>query len=219
MVVCHEPELVRAFRSNDDSVCLRNSTSTFNDPSNEQLADTLTAATKVGTSLTTSEARERKTMFDSTSAGLHTTPGMAARPRARVLAFALSSPTWHRVTVTAHRLASRYARASVPIRGHISERERSAGAASTPAWRIPPPRDLRIRLANVMNADDPANSDPTGAASPLERHMDTLRPHVTTRQRLLPPNHLSQSRTMSAGDTPRAAAALHRRAPSMCTYV
>ena len=42
-------------------------------------------------------------------------------------------------------------------------------AARTPACRIPPPRILRARRASAMKAFDPQITEPTGAASPLDR--------------------------------------------------
>ena len=46
-------------------------------------------------------------------------------------------------------------------------------AARMPAWRMPPPRILRQRCAALINAAEPHNNDPTGAANPLDRQTDT----------------------------------------------
>ncbi|OPZ60363.1 MAG: hypothetical protein BWY88_00516 [Synergistetes bacterium ADurb.Bin520] len=46
-------------------------------------------------------------------------------------------------------------------------------AASTPDWRMPPPRALRQCRARSMKARLPQSMDPTGAPSPLERQNCT----------------------------------------------
>ncbi len=75
------------------------------------------------------------------------------------------------------------------------------GAAMTPACRIPPPRILRIRRARSTNAADPQIIDPTGAASPFDRHNCTD----------------DTCCVQSVTGRPIATAALNSRAPSRCT--
>jgi hypothetical protein len=41
-----------------------------------------------------------------------------------------------------------------------------AAAASTPAWRMPPPAILRMRCARAMKSRLPHSAEPTGAPSP-----------------------------------------------------
>ena len=71
-------------------------------------------------------------------------------------------------------------------------------AASTPAWRIPPPSIFRSRRAFSMNSALPHSTDPTGAHRPL------LRQKVTE----------SAGAASSAGVQPVATAALKILAPS-----
>ena len=70
----------------------------------------------------------------------------------------------------------------------------------TPAWRIPPPKSLRTRRASAMKAFEPATALPTGARRPFEKHVMTE----------------SKPAASDASETPSAAAAFHRRAPSRC---
>ncbi len=74
----------------------------------------------------------------------------------------------------------------------------SPAAASTPAWRIPPPSSLRARRARATNGPFPTTTEPTGADSPFDRQNVTL----------------SAGAASSAGVTPRATTALKNRAPS-----
>ena len=80
-------------------------------------------------------------------------------------------------------------------------RARRAGAARTPAWRIPPPSCWRTRRARTMRSAEPRSSAPTGQHRPFER--STIRVSA----------HAARSR----GATPSATAAFQSRAPSMCT--
>ena len=50
----------------------------------------------------------------------------------------------------------------------------SAAAATTPAWRMPPPTILRPRCAAAMNSFEPTSAEPTGAPSPFEKQTETL---------------------------------------------
>ena len=72
------------------------------------------------------------------------------------------------------------------------------GAASTPAWRMPPPSRLRSRRASAITSSGPASSEPTGAQSPLDRQ------HIT----------VVAGAAQTEAATPVAASALKRRAPS-----
>ena len=74
---------------------------------------------------------------------------------------------------TRPRPGSARSRWSSASRSTISVSATMPGAAITPAWRMPPPRILRIRRARSTNAADPQISDPTGAASPFDRHSCT----------------------------------------------
>ena len=74
-------------------------------------------------------------------------------------------------------------------------------AASTPAWRIPPPSILRSRRARSANSRGPQSSDPTGQPKPFERQKETE----------------SAGAASSAAASPVAASALKMRAPSRCT--
>ena len=77
----------------------------------------------------------------------------------------------------------------------------SAAAARTPACRIPPPKSFLTRRASATNAFEPATALPTGARRPFEKQtMTESRPCAS-----------------EASDTPRAAAAFQRRAPSRWT--
>ena len=73
------------------------------------------------------------------------------------------------------------------------------GAASTPAWRMPPPRRLRARRASAITSSGPANSEPTGAQRPFDRQ------HIT----------VVTGAAHAAAAMPLATSALKRRAPSM----
>jgi hypothetical protein len=55
-------------------------------------------------------------------------------------------------------------------------------AASSPAWRQPPPTTLRQRRARSISARSPSSIEPTGAPRPFEKHTDTLsKPRATSR--------------------------------------
>jgi hypothetical protein len=71
-------------------------------------------------------------------------------------------------------------------------------AASSPAWRQPPPTTLRQRRARSTSSALPSSIEPTGAPRPFEKQIETL----------------SKPRATSRAGTPRAIAALYRRAPS-----
>ena len=70
-----------------------------------------------------------------------------------------------------------------------------------PAWRIPPPKSLRLRRTSWIRSASPATAEPTGAPRPFEKHTETE----------------STSAATSAGETPSATAAFQSRAPSMCS--
>jgi hypothetical protein len=46
--------------------------------------------------------------------------------------------------------------------------------ATTPAWRIPPPRRFLARLAKRITSVDPTKTLPNGAPSPLDKQIATL---------------------------------------------
>ena len=83
-----------------------------------------------------------------------------------------------------------------------SRRATRPGAASTPAWRMPPPSRLRASRAAAITSSAPASSEPTGAHSPLDRQHMTVVAGGGPRR---PPA------------TPVATSALNSRAPSMWT--
>ena len=69
-----------------------------------------------------------------------------------------------------------------PVPRRLSRQPRRAGpfssamrpaAARIPAWRMPPPRALRVPRAAAMNGLLPTSMEPTGAPSPLERQNIT----------------------------------------------
>ncbi len=98
--------------------------------------------------------------------------------------------------------ASRRARAwSSASRSTMVDRPTSPAAATTPAWRMPPPMRWRSALAASMRSAGPATTDPTGAQSPLVSAVQTV-VHVAA---------------CSAAGRPVATSALNRRAPSRCT--
>ena len=74
-------------------------------------------------------------------------------------------------------------------------------AASTPAWRQPPPSSLRSRRARKMELSDPHSIEPTGAPSPLLRQNCTV----------------SATAAKADSGTPAATDAFTSRAPSRCT--
>ena len=73
-------------------------------------------------------------------------------------------------------------------------------AAKNPDWRIPPPNNLRHRLALAMKSFRPTSKLPTGAPNPLERQIETE----------------SKSRSILLTDVLVLIAALKILAPSMC---
>ena len=100
---------------------------------------------------------------------------------------------------TPSRLASSCACSwSSPSRGRWWSSAYSPAAASTPAWRIPPPSRLRHSRAVAMRSADATSTDPTGAPSPFDRQTDAV----------------SASRPYVASSTPEATAAFQMRAPS-----
>ena len=56
----------------------------------------------------------------------------------------------------------------------MSRKASSPGAASTPAWRMPPPSRLRARRASAITSSFPASSEPTGAQRPFDRQHMTV---------------------------------------------
>ncbi len=81
----------------------------------------------------------------------------------------------------------------------MSRKASRPGAASTPAWRIPPPIRFRARRASAITSSLPANSEPTGAQRPFDRQ------HIT----------VVAGAAQSAAAMPVAASALKSLAPSM----
>ena len=73
-------------------------------------------------------------------------------------------------------------------------------AASTPAWRIPPPNALRKMRALRICSAEPTSMEPTGAPRPFDRQNITV----------------SKPRVRVCTSTPSAMAALKMRAPSRC---
>ena len=62
---------------------------------------------------------------------------------------------------------------SSPILGRLCSSAYSAAAASSPAWRIPPPMALRMWRARVANSALPTSTAPIGAPRPLLRQIVT----------------------------------------------
>ena len=77
----------------------------------------------------------------------------------------------------------------------------SPAAASTPTWRMPPPRRLRHRTASSTDSSDPQKMLPIGHASPFDRQNVTV----------------SAQAAISEASTPSATEALKIRAPSRWT--
>ena len=69
-----------------------------------------------------------------------------------------------------------------------------------PTCRMPPPNILRRRCARFISSRLPATTEPIGAPSPFEKHIDTV----------------SKYRAYSTGSKPVATQAFMSRAPSRC---
>src|SRR5439155_1452961 len=104
-------------------------------------------------------------------------PGILERP----LRFLLLDPMQfgagikHRVlSLRARPEASRRARAwSRRCTGYGSRSATMAGAATSPAWRMPPPSTRAARRALRMNRASPARMAPSGPPRPLQREKNT----------------------------------------------
>ena len=82
-----------------------------------------------------------------------------------------------------------------------SERASSPAAARIPAWRIPPPTNLRPRRARPITSCPPTSTEPTGQPRPFDRQNVTV----------------SAGPDRSVARTPWATTAFQNRAPSTCS--